>query len=700
MSDNRDNKNKDFRSPDSEKLEAAYLDSLRKLGIFGDTEATKASREDHHPVDAKDYKDPEQDRPEVYEKMVSEIEKRRETRSKSRWSDEPVIPVKKSIWLDDQPEPQPERSAERRPVREEPERTSSASSRRRIREDIPAEPAPGYREEVPAEQVSSRVRQRPAGETSSRTRQRPAEETSSRTRQRPADETSSRTRQRPADETSSRTRQRSSGEMPSRTRAASRRKKPKYKRFETEFSFINAVVCMLLVFGVGIALIAMKRESGFIQSENRNLAEMPEFSLKSYFNGEYTEGITKYYTDTIPNRESLKTFSDTFSGLFGISLDDVKIKGDVQAGKKETLDDDKKTTTTKVTLYTGPADTEPSNTTPGGGDDSSGEKTTTKTTTTKATTTTKKKAEVPDEGEWAGNVVLTGEGTPNIRAMPAFYGMFSVGEKYANVLNSYKQALGDKVNVFNVYCPLSSAYYMPKSMEEEFTNQHDAILNVGGYLQNVINVDVYNELAEHTDEYIYSRTDHHWQPRGAYYAMKKFVEDAGLGDTYKDLSTYEKCVIEGFCGTMYAFSDYVQGLKDYPDQMIYYKPDNNDQLEVNYWDSTFSYVNESKGHSLFFDWAEGVNAYGAILGNDLDICEVKTGVHNGRVLVILKDSYANATIPFLTHSFEKIYVADFRYVDISMTEFAKNVGATDMAFIVSISGGHTETHIDAIASDK
>ena len=133
--------------------------------------------------------------------------------------------------------------------------------------------------------------------------------------------------------------------------------------------------------------------------------------------------------------------------------------------------------------------------------------------------------------------------------------------------------------------------------------------------------------------------------------------------------------------------------------MIYYKPDNNDQLEVNYWNSTFQYINENKGHSLFFDWASGGNAYGAVLGDDLDICEVKTPVHNGRVLVVLKDSYANATIPFLTHSFEKIYVVDFRYADISMVQFAKTVGATDMIFTVSISGGHTQTHIDRIRAD-
>ena len=49
-------------------------------------------------------------------------------------------------------------------------------------------------------------------------------------------------------------------------------------------------------------------KSGFIQSENRNLATFPKFSLSSYFDGDFTSGITEYFTDTVPNREKLKIF--------------------------------------------------------------------------------------------------------------------------------------------------------------------------------------------------------------------------------------------------------------------------------------------------------------------------------------------------------------------------------------------------------
>lgn len=50
--------------------------------------------------------------------------------------------------------------------------------------------------------------------------------------------------------------------------------------------------------------------------------------------------------------------------------------------------------------------------------------------------------------------------------------------------------------------------------------------------------------------------------------------------------------------------------------------------------------------TLFFDYAEGVNCYSAILNVDQEIAEIDTGVDNGRVLVVFKDSFGNALIPF------------------------------------------------------
>ena len=412
-------------------------------------------------------------------------------------------------------------------------------------------------------------------------------------------------------------------------RREEREKAKKNNIHELEFNVINSVVCLLIVFGVFAALLVMKRESGFIQSENRNLATFPKFSLSSYFDGDFTSGITEYFTDTVPNREKLKSFCSDFTNMLGIKLNDTVITGDFKTVEKEELDQDKIAKTTTVTAFTGSRTT------------TADTKTTDTSTTTKKSTESEKVVDVPDnldDGQWEGDVIVSGKGE-NVRAMGAYYGTFENGDKY----------------------------------------------------NGIINTDVYDALAEHTKEYIYSRTDHHWQPLGAYYAAQVFADQSGID--FPDLDTYDKWEIDGFVGTMYAYSNYNSELKKYPDKFIYYKPDNNDDLTVKYYDTEFKNPVES---TLFFDYAEGVNCYSAILNVDQEIAEIDTGVDNGRVLVVFKDSFGNALIPFFTHGFSKIYVCDFRYFDINAIDFCKEVGCTDLLFAISLTSCSTPSKVDCL----
>ena len=208
-------------------IEAEFLRSLRQLESPGEKSSKKEeTKESFDPIDAHEYVDPEKRHPEVYDKMVSEIERKRAERKKSIWSDEPVVPVKKSVWLDndDSPAPRRNRRAEEGSGLKKTEFDIKLSEgtrsrmRERSREEYraPAEEAPRRRVRPEGEAPRRRApeegerRRRPEGEEPVRRRQRPAEEqASSRVRQRPAEEqVSSRVRQRPAEEqASSRVRQ-------------------------------------------------------------------------------------------------------------------------------------------------------------------------------------------------------------------------------------------------------------------------------------------------------------------------------------------------------------------------------------------------------------------------------------------------------------------------------------------------------------
>lgn len=454
------------------------------------------------------------------------------------------------------------------------------------------------------------------------------------------------------------------------------RPRVRYPKYTKLFSFINAVLCLGVMFVVGFKLVTKQRASGFIQSENRYLAEFPSFSLKSYFKGEYTAGIVTYYTDTIPSREIIRARANRITDRFGFhSKDSVTVYGDAAGAEPETLPDTATGTQPQVTVYTG---TQPTETV-----------TTAETVSTSAMQTLKR-TEVGAEGEViGGNVIVYGKGTPEVRAMSVFNGPFERGRRYAGVLNAYKEMAGTTVNVYNLSAPIASAFYMPENLRGQFSDQHDCIKNIGLSLNNVFNVDVYDILAAHSDEYIYFRTDHHWQPLGAYYAAQEFARVASV--PFADISSYETCTKENFCGTMYGYTNYLADLQKYPDTFIYYKPQTHYSVQI--YDETFS--NPQKG-SLFYEAASGVNTYSTILGGDSNLTEITSEVQNGRKLILIKNSYGNALVPFLVGSFEKIYVVDFRYVQIPMQDLIRRTGATDLLFGMAISSCYTEKHIDAI----
>lgn len=483
-----------------------------------------------------------------------------------------------------------------------------------------------------------------------------------------------------------------------------KKKQPKYKRYQRIFNLINIAACLLLLFGIGLRLLIGKRASGFLQSENRNLAEFPTFSLSSYFSGDYTSDITYYYTDTIPNREGLRNLANKFTDHFGLHKDDVEIIGSPVQADKGAVESSKADEGNAVTVYTGGREdtttTAAATTVSGAAAVSesavSSDAAVTQTETQPAVTEpvqTKKRTEIPDEGEVVNQaVIVSGKGTPEVRAMPMFGGIYDVGKQYAGVLNDYKAMVGDKVNVYNMSVPLSSAFYCPKNLAANYSDQHDCIINIANSLDKVINIDVFPTLQEHSDEYIFFRTDHHWEPLGAYYAAQEFCKTASV--PFVELKDMEECTKENFTGSMYGYSNYLEDLKTWPDTFYYYKPKN--EYTIQYYDETFTNPDTSREQTLFYSWADGVNTYSTILGGDLDIAEIKTDVHNGRTLVVIKNSYGNALIPFFVGSFEKVYVVDFRYVEITMQDFFQRVGATDVLFGMAMSSCYTPGHIDAI----
>lgn len=254
------------------------------------------------------------------------------------------------------------------------------------------------------------------------------------------------------------------------------------------------------------------------------------------------------------------------------------------------------------------------------------------------------------------------------------WGTYGLCESWAGNVNTFKEQLPG-VNVYNMIVPTSSEFYVPDGFDNFTASQWNKAEHIRTHLKNVANVDAYSALAAHTDEKIYSRTDHHWFPLGGYYAAQAFSVEAGVRFPY--LSEYEKVTRGGFVGSMYMYTESSLLYND-PEEFDLYIPPNNDKLKTTYYNGYFK--NGYEGQLITSPDAGAY--YCSFLGADNIIAKTETDAGNGRTLVIFKESYGNAIVPFLTSSFETIYVCDIRYFYLNAVQFCKDVGATDLLFSV------------------
>ena len=460
-------------------------------------------------------------------------------------------------------------------------------------------------------------------------------------------------------------------------RRLNKRRKPNLH--ELEFRFINSIMSLCVVFVIFFTLLFMERTLGYSPSEQRELASFPEFTWEDLLSGKYAEGIDEFFTDTVPGRESFKQFGVFVGMMRGIDADNIPDapKQAVTAPVDETPTEEETVQTTapdeseaEIATETEPA-VQPH--TPGVISDSVTEIT----------------GDL-DDCIVSGEIIFTGEGE-NMRALAGFNGQFDAGTDYAHTLNKYKEALGE-VNVYNMSVPSAAAYYLPKDLRTTMADQKDNMDNIAAELKGVINADVYETLSQHTEEYIYSRSDHRWQPRGAYYAGKVFADKAGV--KYPSLDTYTEYTAEDFTGSLTKRTSDSR-MNSVTDQFIYYKPEN--EFTVTYFDKEFK---NSETDDMFFDDAHGAECFNAILGSGDGIVQVETDCDNDRTLVIMGSSSAKALVPFFTHSFKKIYLCDYRTFELNAVQFCKDVGCTDLLFTMSVAECSSAAHITAINNDR
>lgn len=446
---------------------------------------------------------------------------------------------------------------------------------------------------------------------------------------------------------------------------------------------VNIVVTLSLFVGITVMLLIAERPE-YSAIEKRPLAEFPEFSAEAFFSGEFTGDVSNWFNDTVPWRDGFKNISTKIMKYTGISSGSI---GHI------ILPDPPKQNNQGGGQVNTPSNTTPAQTQPPQGDAQGTASAVTDTDVTGADTAEHvTDAPVQQPGvAGAGNDGVAANGQYIYEYQGHVWGVSLYGggynqDLYAESVNKFAEDLDGIAKVYSMIAPTNGDFYTPV----EVLNATPAVTHlqkpdidyIGEKLSDkVINVDCYTALSQHTDEYIYLRTDHHWTPLGAYYAAEQFAKAAGVPFLELNEENFEYRTVEGMVGSLYGYAQGSAGgamLLNDPDTFTYYVP-NNDFKTFYY---TTSYTDGFQ-YPFFQTDQTGGMAYGTFMGADNKIVRVETDVKNGRKLLIFKDSYGNAEPPFYMNSFEEIYVCDTRFFALNAVDFIKEHGVTDVLFTMN-----------------
>ena len=231
------------------------------------------------------------------------------------------------------------------------------------------------------------------------------------------------------------------------------------------------VTAMMGLICFGFVYVTFFKHETIAEDENRYLAKFPKFSVSSYLNGEYTEGVANYFDDTVHNRAKIKTFiADKIMPLKGMKYggdDGVELFGG-------TFEHVSSKTTAPVTT----AVTTVSSASSDGTAATSAQETVVTTTTAEPLPNAAEPA--AENGEVTNNILIV-----NGRGISLYGGGWGNELEYASYLNQYKEALGDSVNVYSMVLPTSSAFYLPENYQSLSYNEKDDFDRIAAALVNV-----------------------------------------------------------------------------------------------------------------------------------------------------------------------------------------------------------------------
>lgn len=455
-----------------------------------------------------------------------------------------------------------------------------------------------------------------------------------------------------------------------RSKRKVRKKDYKYTKYKI-YAFSAALMLMAIV----ALLIPLRPKESKV--EKRMLTEFPAFSIQSFLDGEFLSGVSTWYADTFPFRENLLAGNTRYRGLYGIQNN--QIHGSIQAADEVPT---KRISLTDIILPDIQREMEELQ-------EAMREAVATQQAADAANGGVKRR-QITSVPEQVGSVYVADDTAFSL------YGFTQeAANQYIDTISALANKVDSDVTVYDIVVPISTGIYLDEKLQKELgcSDEQAAIQYIYDNMDDkVVTVDAFTALKNHSDEYLYFRTDHHWTALGAYYAYSQFMKEKGITPT--SLGKYETMVFDGFIGTLYAASNQTPSLAENPDVVTAYIPLATNKMTYTDIDGN---VNEYDIIYDVSDWSSD-SKYNCFIAGDQPFEEIHNpNMSDGSSCVVIKESFGNAFVPFLVDHYENVYVVDYRYYPEGLTALIRDKGIKDVVFINNISAATTSSLVSNIA---
>lgn len=445
-----------------------------------------------------------------------------------------------------------------------------------------------------------------------------------------------------------------------------RQKKKVYKQARI-FGLFLFIAVMAFCFILGLMIPVRPKES---ELEKRELAKFPEFSVSGVLDGSYFSDISTWYSDTYPLRDVWMSGSNALKKLYGIKTRQI-VSGNATADEIPVVTKEEKEQTSEASAEV----TADALETREEASDPSGESSADQSAAPPA------QIVLPTDDPSYSLPAITGQTLNGVYVEgDTGYGMYFFNQQaattYIELVNRTADTFAGKANVYTLLVPNSEVYYLTDEqrvqLEPDWRNEKAAIdYYAASFRSNVTNINAYDALAAHSGEYIYFRTDHHWTGLGAYYAYTAWAQTKGV-DAHS-LEEYERVEYPGFTGSYYTETQSA-AMEANPDTVIAYKPLTHNRM-------TFT---DNAGTTLDWPIINDVSAYrssqkySCFAAGDNPFSYIDNpNVVNGQACIVIKESYADAFIPYLTDHYQFIYWFDYRQYNGSITDYIRTITQTE-----------------------